>query len=351
MVIAEQGRDRVKAAWGFAQQVEDELWRVRLENPHGHLMVNSYAWRGESGLILVDPGWPWTLDAMEAALTELGLMRGGWEDVEAVLYTHTHIDHMGSAVLIQRRAPQARHICSSFVTDEALAAWHSFQDAENDWTWWVEETFAEPHRATLLRFIEREQAAGRQVNMRGWFGEGALEGATRVSPGEVLEVGGVRLEVIDARGHDPAHVAFWAPERGWLFAGDALLGVPTPISRAMGDDLSRYEPTLSRLVALNPALVLPGHGSPSRGAERVAQVMAKARGYVDQYRGQIRRALDGLAQPVDVYELALMLTDDHQPLTPQSRWVVHLALIDAHLHELARRGEVREVEGPRFIKA
>ena len=37
-----------------------------------------------------------------------------------------------------------------------------------------------------------------------------------------------------------------------------VIAVPTPLSRAMGDDVDAYESTLSRLEALPTELLIPG---------------------------------------------------------------------------------------------
>ena len=38
------------------------------------------------------------------------------------------------------------------------------------------------------------------------------------------------FEGVEARGHDPRLVACWEPERRWLFSGDAVLPIPTPLT-------------------------------------------------------------------------------------------------------------------------
>ncbi|MBA2303667.1 MAG: MBL fold metallo-hydrolase [Acidobacteria bacterium] len=58
--------------------------------------------RTSSGIVVVDPGPTTTLDALERALEGL---HANWKDVRAVLLTHLHLDHAGSAGTIARFDP------------------------------------------------------------------------------------------------------------------------------------------------------------------------------------------------------------------------------------------------------
>ena len=59
--------------WGSAVRVDDGLWRIRLKNPRGTLQVNTYVHRGDGELAVIDPGWPWTIDALAEALSSMEL--------------------------------------------------------------------------------------------------------------------------------------------------------------------------------------------------------------------------------------------------------------------------------------
>lgn len=46
-----------------------------------------------------------------------------------------------------------------------------------------------------------------------------------VRPGDELEFGDLKFNVLDVSGHTLGHVAYWQPERKWLFSGDALFAL------------------------------------------------------------------------------------------------------------------------------
>jgi glyoxylase-like metal-dependent hydrolase (beta-lactamase superfamily II) len=327
-----------KEKWGTSLRIADDLWRLRLRhpdgNPTGRIIVNTYVHRGGGELAVIDPGWPGTIDGLEAALADLGLA-GDLSGVDRWLYTHAHIDHMGAAALLQARS-RAPHTAWRGLRP-VLSDWHRFQDDVSDWKPWIRSAFIDPHRSRLLD-------SRRNHELRGAFGPRALERAELIEFGDSVRVGELNLEFIDARGHGPHHGAFFERERGWLFSGDVALAVPTPICRAMGDDLASYRESLARLEALPTALFLPGHGLHRR--DRIDQVFERAREFVEQYARETAQILAAARTPLDLHELALRATPEHEPLTPTSRWWVHMALIDSHLHDLIAAGRAELLPGP-----
>ena len=75
-------------AWGLTS-VTDSLHLVRGE------LVNWTVATGEDGVTLFDAGLPGDRDDVLASLSELG---AGADDVRAIVLTHAHVDHLGSAI-------------------------------------------------------------------------------------------------------------------------------------------------------------------------------------------------------------------------------------------------------------
>lgn len=327
----------LKKEWGHALQLEDDLWRVRLRNPERSLIVNTYVYRGGDTLAVIDPGWAHTVDALQAALGDLELA-DSLAAVDRWLYTHAHIDHMGPAAMLERRS-DAPHTAWSGLGPQ-LGVWHAFQDRVSDWRPWIDEAFIDPHRTRLLTNAASPEMVDR-------WGHAELSRAELVDFGDTIEVGELRLTLLDARGHDPHHGAWWEAERGWLFSGDVVLAAPTPICRSMDDNLADYKASLDRLEALDISLLLPGHGLHKR--DRIDDAFDRARGFVREFARGTRRALRALGGPADLYSIALQMTPEGRPLKPASRWWVHLALVDSHLHAFVGAGEVEKLQGPRYV--
>lgn len=86
-----------------------------------------------------------------------------------------------------------------------------------------------------------------------------------LSPGEVLQAGGRRFEVMAAPGHDPESVILFDAASGLLISADALwengFGVVFPEleGESAFDDVGRV---LDLIETLPVSVVVPGHGSP-----------------------------------------------------------------------------------------
>ncbi|MBA2662239.1 MAG: MBL fold metallo-hydrolase [Bradymonadaceae bacterium] len=343
-IISSKSLQTTRETWGSAVQLTADLWRIRLSNTRGALLVNTYVYSTDGYVAVIDPGWPWTLDRLEEALRDLKLATS-LAQVDKWLYTHSHIDHMGAAVLLHKRS-KAPHVVWPWVAHE-LDSWHSFQDRINDWRPWAESAFAEPMRSELAALDEKRRRDWPMATMISAFGEGQIENLEWTDVGQTIAIGDLRLEVLDARGHDPYHIAFWEPERRWLFSGDVVLATPTPIGRAMLDDITLYEQSLARLGALDTALLLPGHGM--HHSEDIPRAFSRAQDHLDHYRqGALRALYESGLEPLDLYTLSVSMTAERQPLVPEARWWVHLALVDSHLQKLVAEGLVERVEGPRY---
>ncbi len=332
-----QTPETTRGPWGHATRHTPNLWRLRLLNTRGTLLVNTYIYKTPNMLAVIDPGWPWSIELLRDALRDLQIAPDlGAPDLW--IYTHTHIDHMGAAAILEHLSA-APHVTWAPIAPE-LNAWHAFQDRINNWSWWIEQAFCEPQRAELLAASRRPS----RPTMTSVYGDGPITRARLVELGDTIELDDLTLTVLDARGHDPYHIALWSPERQWLFAGDAVIATPSPILPPMHDDLDLYVQTLDRLSLLPTALLLPGHGSVTEGHEACAAAVARSQGHVASYEAQILTALT--ATPADLHSLAIALTPDNKPLEGPQRWWVHQGIIDAHLTRLATQGKLQRHDSP-----
>jgi glyoxylase-like metal-dependent hydrolase (beta-lactamase superfamily II) len=222
-------------------------------------IVNAWLVAEGSELTIIDAGYPGMFDLIPG---ELAAMGRSWHDVRAVILTHGHGDHIGFA----ERARRDREIPSSIhEADAALARGEIPDPARGDgrrrWAAW-------------LAFL--------------WFG--VRNGSLRVPPltrvstfgdGATLDVPGAPRVVL-VPGHTPGSAALHVPALGALFTGDALVtrvvttGRRGPQVSPSNADRSMALASLGRLIGLDPALVLPGHGAPWSGGVARAVELARA---------------------------------------------------------------------------
>lgn len=171
--------------------------------------------------------------------------------VSAVAITHAHIDHVGSA----RQVSQALDV----------PVWASTADAPA----------VESGRPPIPPGIKGPEALVQMV--QGFPG---VPVARRLSEGDEVAAGFV---VLDTPGHTDGHIALWRESDRTLICGDVCAsmniytGMPglneMPSPFIMDKAVSRE--SIRRIAALEPALLLPGHGMPWRDPAALGHFAAR----------------------------------------------------------------------------
>jgi glyoxylase-like metal-dependent hydrolase (beta-lactamase superfamily II) len=212
-------------------------------------------------LTLVDtgPNSGTSLTVLEQALRDHGRRV---EDLERIVLTHQHIDHIGLAQILADRSG------AEIVALDGLAPWlaHYSDEMEEDDRFAAEIMLRHGIPSDLVQAL---RAVVRQV--RAW---GASAEVTRtVAEGDTLEFAGRAWAVHRRPGHSPSDTVFHDAASGELVAGDHLIGHISSnavISRPLdgGTPHERPKPLLTYLDSLRATrameleVVLPGHGDP-----------------------------------------------------------------------------------------
>jgi len=202
---------------------------------------------------LVDAGYPGDHDDVVASLASLGRTV---DDVQAVLVTHAHVDHIGSLprLLEGRDTPvltsvqEARHAHRDFL-EQATPA----QVARNAW------------RPRVLRWSLHVMRAGGTADI-------SVPQAAGVEPATPLDLPGRPVPIVTP-GHTSGHTMYHLPQHGVAISGDALVTGhaisgrtgPQLLDPMFHHDLEENRRSLRDLAGLDADLVLPGHGSAWRG--------------------------------------------------------------------------------------
>ena len=186
----------------------------------------SLIWDGAGRAAFIDPG-----GEAERLLGEAS--RRGLR-VEKLLLTHGHLDHVGAAVELRERLG---------VPIEGPQRADAF---------WLE---ALPEQASLF----------------GMADAAAFTPDRWLEDGDVVEVGGLRLDVLHCPGHTPGHVVFHHPPSALAFVGDVLFrGAIGRSDFPRGNHALLVHSIRSKLWPLGDATrFVPGHGPMSTfGEER-----------------------------------------------------------------------------------
>ncbi|MDX6625397.1 MAG: hydroxyacylglutathione hydrolase, partial [Solirubrobacterales bacterium] len=175
--------------------------------------------------LVIDPGDE--PDRLLAAIAEMDV------DVEAILLTHTHFDHVGAV------APVARATGAEV---------------------WVPE-IEQPALADIMSFVPYE----------GFGPFESYDADETVAGGETLALAGLELDVIFTPGHSPGHVTYSVRDEDALFSGDVLFQGSVGRVDLPGGDWPTLLASIGTLLDGHPeeAVVHPGHmGLTTLGAER-----------------------------------------------------------------------------------
>ena len=117
-----------------------------------------------------------------------------------------------------------------------------------------------------------------------------------------LDVGGVRFELHHARGETDDHTWTWLPDRRILCSGDLFIwaspnaGNPQKVQRYPLD----WARALRAMAGLGPELLLPGHGYPIRGAERVRRALGETAELLEALHDQTLEMMNAGARLDDI---------------------------------------------------
>jgi glyoxylase-like metal-dependent hydrolase (beta-lactamase superfamily II) len=281
----------------------DAIQCIALPTPFLVGRVNCYLIEDEP-LTLIDtgPNSGKSLDELARALERLG---HSIEELERIVITHQHMDHLGLLEILGRRSGAevaAFHLLGPYLENFSAAAT-------------ADDEFA---MAIMLRHgVPTDLAAALGSVGAAYRAFGASGRVSRpLHDGDELEFRDRKLQVFHRPGHSPSDTVFWDAERRMLIAGDHLLAhissnplVSRPLDGEPGETdpsrpraLLRYMESMRATRELPAEIVLSGHGEP---------VLDHARLIDERFRMHSRRARKLLAmldpEPLSAYELATQM--------------------------------------------
>lgn len=231
-----------------------------------HAYVNCYLVEEGSAVTIIDTGLPATWPHLLFALNDLGRSRG---DIEAIVITHAHFDHLGFAAraVSELRVPVWVH-----ENDHYIAA-HPYRYAHERSR--LAYPLLYPRAVPLLTSM----AAAGALWVRG------VRRPEMMPTSGVLDVPG-RPSVIFSPGHTFGHCGLHFPDRDAILTGDALVTLdpytgemgPQIIAGAATADSQMALGSLSALAQTDAGMVLTGHGEPFTEGIAIAVDLALAAG-------------------------------------------------------------------------
>lgn len=235
--------------------------------------------------------------------------------VEAVINSHTHIDHFSGNHLFA-----GRELC-------------------------VPETFA-----SILPNLEKMsiRLAGGGEPAREWLrlacvilGHEPVPPTGTFHEGDIVDVGTARYRALHTPGHTLDHFCFWEERHGILLSFDIDLTRFGPWYGHVECDLGQFRASLERVISLKPKVVVSSHRAPVR--ENVEEEIRKFAAVLDKRDRLMLELLEsGPSTPEELAESSPIyrVRDSGFAL---ARYF-EARMIEKHLEDLERRGLVRKLE-------
>jgi glyoxylase-like metal-dependent hydrolase (beta-lactamase superfamily II) len=312
---------------------------LRIPTPFAVGRVNCYLLDDEP-LTLIDTG-PNSGKALDELQTQLASHGHSIDDLELVILTHQHIDHLGLVEIISEHS--GAEVAAIEAAVERMANFG--EDAER------EDRFA--GELMLRHGIPEDVVYALQSVSRSFRAWGARARVTRpLGDGELVRFRDRTLEVLHRPGHSPSDTVLWDEDRRILFAADHLIKHISSnplITRPLDGRGERTQALVTYLDSMRktremPAeVVLSGHGEPiTDHVELIDQRFSMHERRKERLHGLIAE------QPRTGYELAQALWGN----VAVTQAFLTLSEVIGHVDLLVNEGRVREVydgEVARFV--
>jgi hydroxyacylglutathione hydrolase len=194
------------------------IYQFRGEKPGSHV----YLIRGDTKNILIDTGVAGKFPVLRRRLAEAGVRA---RDVNLIVLTHEHYDHIGATAFFHRTAVVAAHCLAANKVElqDEFVTFRKYHDQPSKPFWvdvWLED-------------------------------------------GSIIDLGNYELQVLHTPGHTSGCICLYEPRAGLLFTGDTVFAGGTLSEIAVGGNVSDYVNSIRRLSNLKVKQIYPGHGRAS----------------------------------------------------------------------------------------
>ncbi|MBU2648198.1 MBL fold metallo-hydrolase [bacterium] len=237
--------------WGPAK-ISEKTWFIKG-------FANTVVRETDAGLIIIDPA-----GSAEGNKKHKAVRSVTGQPLHTAIYTHGHVDHVFGVDLFRKEGNETGGIPPRIIAHEAILDRFVRYRTTNEWN--------------------------RRINGRQFLGTGKADFPSEFHLPDItyrdqldLTIGGVRTMLRHARGETDDHTWVFFPDNGVLATGDLMIwavpnaGNPQKVQRYVGE----WAMALRTMAALKPEVLLPGHGFPIIGPERVQQTLDETASYLE----------------------------------------------------------------------
>ena len=218
--------------------------------------------RTDDGLVSFDASLAAHGDAVMSAVR-------GWrvDPIHSLVYTHGHIDHVGGSGAVMADAEARGHRAPTVLGHQNVSARFDRYDRTSDWNLLI--------NARQFGGISPRRGMALGHGSPTFIPEGTARPDVTYEDTLTISPGGLDIQLRHAKGETDDHTWAWIPEKKTLVTGDLVLwvfpnaGNPQKVQRypeLWADDLRE-------MMSLDAELLMPAHGLPIRGRDRIQRVL------------------------------------------------------------------------------
>jgi len=310
----------------------DGVSRIEVPTPFPVGSVNCYLIES-SPLTLIDTG-PKTTKSLEIIQKELQERSYSMSDIEQILLTHGHIDHIGLAAQFVRERAHAH--------DNPTKVWIHQKDATAVVNY---DRYAELYMEFYTDLItscgvpQTERPILPPKGLIEYFKSLVESVPTAISfnDGATFKTGIGDISAVWVPGHSSGSTCYVCDEKQVIFSGDFILGdissnPSISFERSEKIGIITYLDSLNRIASRNSYIALPGHREPILDIKSRIQVLRT------EYDDKLQKTSDSLTDtPQTVYDISRIIYGDYDSNS------LLLALAESHdlLRILERRNHAK----------
>lgn len=316
-------------------QITENIYRITLSQPF-YAPNQVYLIRDEVTM-LIDSGYVESIGSLALALKRLGL---SMRQVDVLLYTHPHIDHITAGLLwgsyAKRTQRWGHHTMARDIPD--------YPDFIDVWQADTARILTVAFRDKQARTTRIRKANDRWARFVRRFAETDSKTGDRhvqldrlLKEGDEFSTGKLKFRILETPGHNTWHITPIETSQGFAFTGDLLIGNIPAIYDTLDGNLELFQQSLAKLIAERQAMphmrFLPAHGDEILHPERAIKVVLKTIGILEN--GILKKLVAGRKGLVDLMESAF-----GAHIEGGNHFITALELLEALLRKLMREGRV-----------
>lgn len=259
---------------GIANEPVNRTTGELSEIADGLAVVESFshvvAWNSGDGLVCFDTSHKNTGQQVVESIR-------GWTDARfnTLVYTHGHADHVGGSVDFAADAATRGHPAPRVVAHKNVQRRFDRYRATDNWNRLINARQFGGIRGDLNSVMNDLHPAPGAKRQQTFIPPDTLGATDIVDRFSALTFGDTLVEFHHGRGETDDHLWSWFPDKKWVATGDFVIwnfpnaGNPQKVQRWPLE----WAEALRAIIAKGPELLLPAHGLPIAGKDRIAIVL------------------------------------------------------------------------------